>query len=380
MRHLWKLLAILLALAMVAAACGDDDDDTASSDDGSEEPSDDGSEPSDDGSEPSDDGSEPSDDGSEPADDGEEPMDEGGTIAFSYGNETAGIYPIVAGPAKIAAEERGFEFLEGAANGDCEQQVQDVENFVTQGVDAIIVLPLCGVEPLQPVLDQAEEAGIPVIGYSTEVPTGDGALVYSNIQGAEELANEALRWLEEDFTGDPENFSWVLFTFDQCGSACTERTDPIRQIIVDATGVEPLEAEVVAEADGLTATETFFQSNPDIAMVIGINDAGALGARQAVLSQISAGRSPSEFFVAGMDGQNEALELIAAGDPDEVYRASAALLLDDLGRAVANLPIDIVEGTPPENGVFVLPYELITVDDAAQAQQILDNYNAFTGG
>lgn len=374
MRNLWKLLAILLALAMVAAACGDDDD-TSSGDDGADAPSDDGG---DDGTDaPSDDGG---DDGSEPTDDGEEPMEEGGTIAFSYGNETAGIYPIVAGPARIQAEDRGYEFLEGAANGDCEQQVQDVENFVTQGVDAIVVLPLCGVEPLQPVLDQAEEAGIPVVGYSTEVPTGDGALVYSNIQGAEELANEALRWLEEDFTGDPENFSWVLFTFDQCGSACTERTDPIRQIIVDATGVEPLEAEVVAEADGLTATETFFQSNPDIAIVIGINDAGALGARQAVLSQISTGRSPSEFFVAGMDGQNEALELIAAGDPDEVYRASAALILDDLGRAVANLPIDIVEGTPPANGVFVLPYDLITVDDAAQAQQILDNYNAFTGG
>ena len=302
-----------------------------------------------------------------------------GTIAFSYGNETAGIYPIVAGPARIQAESRGYEFVEGAANGDCEQQVQDVENFIVQQVDAIVVLPLCGVEPLQPTIDKAKEAGIVVVGYSTEVPNGDAAIVYQNVAGAEKVANEALRWLEEDFTGDRNDFSWVLFTFDQCGSACTQRTDPIRDIIVNATGVAPLEAEVVAEDAGLDATETFFQSNPNIAMVIGINDAGALGAYQAVLAQMRAGRDASEFFVAGMDGQNEALELLADGGGEGgIYRASGALVLDDLGRAVADLPIDIFEGNTTEN--LELPYELITPNDGARAQEILDAYTAFTGG
>ena len=302
-----------------------------------------------------------------------------GTIAFSFGNETAGIYPIVAGPARIQAESRGYEFVEGAANGDCEQQVQDVENFIVQQVDAIVVLPLCGVEPLQSTIDKAKEAGIVVVGYSTEVPNGDAAIVYQNVAGAEKVANEALRWLEEDFTGDRNDFSWVLFTFDQCGSACTQRTDPIREIIVNATGVAPLEAEVVAEDAGLDATETFFQSNPNIAMVIGINDAGALGAYQAVLAQMRAGRDASEFFVAGMDGQNEALELLADGGGEGgIYRASGALVLDDLGRAVADLPIDIVEGNTTAN--LELPYELVTPNDAVRAQEILDAYTAFTGG
>ena len=302
-----------------------------------------------------------------------------GTIAFSYGNETAGIYPIVAGPARIQAESRGYEFVEGAANGDCDQQVQDVENFIVQQVDAIVVLPLCGIEPLQTTIDKAKAEGIVVVGYSTEVPNGDAAIVYQNVAGAEKVANEALRWLEEDFTGDRDDFSWVLFTFDQCGSACTQRTDPIRDIIVGATGVAPLEAEVVAEDAGLESTETFFQSNPNIAMVIGINDAGALGAYQAVLAQMRTGRDASEFFVAGMDGQNEALELLAAGGGEGgIYRASGALVLDDLGRAVADLPINLLEGTTTAN--LELPYELITPNDAERAQAILDAYTEFTGG
>ena len=330
-----RLFAALLALVLIAAACSGDSGDGADA--------------------------------------------SAGTVAFSYGNETAGIYPIVAGPARIQAESRGYQFVEGAANGDCEQQVQDIENFIVQQVDAIVALPLCGIEPLQPTIDKAKEAGIVFVGYSTEVPNGDAAIVYQNVAGAEKVANEALRWLEEDFTGDRNDFSWVLFTFDQCGSACTQRTDPIREIIVNATGVAPLEAAVVAEDAGLEATETFFQSNPNIAMIIGINDAGALGAYQAVLAQMRAGRDASEFFVAGMDGQNEALELLAAGGGEGgIYRASGALVLDDLGRAVADLPIDLLEGNTTEN--LELPYELITPNDAERAQAILDAYTEFTGG
>ena len=207
------------------------------------------------------------------------------------------------------------------------------------------MLPLCGVEPLTPVLEEADAAGITIVGYSTEVPSGDAAIVYQNVAGAEALADEAIRWYNEDFTGDKENFTWALFTYDQCGTACTDRTDPIRAAIVEATGVEPLEAESVDETSGLEATETFLQQEPDLAMVIGINDAGALGAYQAMQTAIANGRDPETIFVAGMDGQIEALELLAEGGGENgIYRASGALILDDLGRAVADLPADLLEG------------------------------------
>ena len=301
-----------------------------------------------------------------------------GTIAFSYGNEGSGIYPIVADPARLEAERRGYEWVEGSANGDCEKQVQDIEGFVAAGVDAIVFLPLCGVDPYLPVVQSAKDAGIVIVGYSTAIPGGDSSIVYANIDGARAVAAEALRWLEEDFTGDPETFSWALFTFDQCGVACTDRTDPIRQIITEATGVAPLEAESVAEASGLEATETFLQADPGLNMVIGINDAGALGAYQAFVAQIeSDGRDPGEIFVGGMDGQNEALELLAGGNEYGIYRVSGALILDQLGKAVADLPANILEGQPPTS--LVLNYVAITPGMGDFAQQVLDNYAEFLG-
>ena len=301
-----------------------------------------------------------------------------GTIAFSYGNEGSGIYPIVADPARLEAERRGYEWVEGSANGDCEKQVQDIEGFVAAGVDAIVFLPLCGIDPYLPVVQSAKDAGIVIVGYSTAIPGGDSSIVYANIDGARAVAAEALRWLEEDFTGDPETFSWALFTFDQCGMACTDRTDPIRQIITEATGVAPLEAESVAEASGLEATETFLQADPGLNMVIGINDAGALGAYQAFVAQIEQdGRDPGEIFVGGMDGQNEALELLAGADEYGIYRVSGALILDQLGKAVADLPANILEGQPPTS--LVLNYVAITPGMGSFAQQVLDNYAEFLG-
>ncbi len=301
-----------------------------------------------------------------------------GTIAFSFGNEGAGIYRLVADPARLEAERRGYDWVEGSANGDCEKQVQDIEGFVAAGVSAIVFLPLCGVDPYLPVVQAAKDAGIVVVGYSTAVPGGDSSIVYANVDGARAVAAEALRWLEEDFTGDPETFSWALFTFDQCGRACTDRTDPIRQVITDATGVPPLEAESVAEATGLEATETFLQADPGLNMVIGINDGGALGAYQAFVAQIEQdGRDPGEIFVGGMDGQNEALELLAGADEYGIYRVSGAIIIDQLGKAVADLPANILEGQPPTS--LVLNYVAITPGMANFAQQVLDNYAKFLG-
>jgi ribose transport system substrate-binding protein len=301
-----------------------------------------------------------------------------GVIGFSYGNESSGIYPIVALPAAIEAERLGYEFVEGSANGDCDKQVQDIEGMIAQGVDGLVFLPLCGPEPYATVVADAKAAGIVVVGYSTAIPGADAAIVYDNVSGGELIARDAIRWFNEEFTGDKASFTWALFTYDQCGRACTERTDTIRSVIVAELGIEPLEAEAVAEDTGLEATETFLQGTPTLNMLIGINDGGALGGYQAFVNQIeSEGRDPGEIYVGGMDGQNEALALIAeGGGPHGIYRASAALILDQLGKAVADLPINIIEGQPTNS--LLLNYELVTPADPDRAQEILDNYASFT--
>ncbi len=89
---LQRLVALLLAFALIAAACGGDDDDTAdggtSTEDSTDQPSDDG------GEEPADDaGEEPADDGGEePTDDGgEEPADDGASAEDDSGDDSSAV-------------------------------------------------------------------------------------------------------------------------------------------------------------------------------------------------------------------------------------------------------------------------------------------------
>ncbi len=126
--------------------------------------------------------------------------------------------------------------------------------------------------------------------------------------------------------------------------------------------------------------QTLLQKNPNINMVIGVDDDVALGADQALVQHIARTHSnPSKIYVAGMDGENQALTLISKnGGPQGIYRASGALDLPQIGRAVADLPIEILQGHPATS--LFLNYDLVTTP--AGAQVLLNEYAAAlkTGG
>ena len=147
---------------------------------------------------------------------------------------------------------------------------------------------------------------------------------------------------------------------------------------VAVTGIEKSRtAEAVSEEQGLDAALTFLQVDPGLDMIIGVNDAGALGAHQAFLDQIAAtGRDPGELFLGGIDGQTEAIVLIAeGGGPEGIYRASAALNMTEAGRAIVDIPIGVIERG--EGGSVLLNFAIFSPNDTATAQKFLD---AITGG
>ena len=293
----------------------------------------------------------------------------GGVIGFAHGVENDAAYPPVSAAARAQAEARGYELLEGSANGDCEAQIGNIETYIAQVVDAIVILPFCGLDTYTDVVARAQDAGILVFGYATAFPEGDGALIYDTIPGSEELANEAVRWVENDLPAAPDydgEFSWGLLTFDQCGAPCTERTDTARTIIVDATGVDPQECEAVQTEEGFTCVETMLQADPGMDMVIAVGSAGGLGAFEAI-SQT--GKSPESIFVGSWDGDKEALQFLL---DDTGYRGVAAISLTTIGQTVVDMPADVLEGVVPAGTDTLLPYIVITPADPDLAQSYID--------
>src|SRR5579885_2966478 len=76
------------------------------------------------------------------------------------------------------AKELGVELIVNDAQRSAETQVRQVESFVAQKVDAIVLNP-CEVEASSPAVEKALAAGIPIINVNSETRAAPTAFVGS---------------------------------------------------------------------------------------------------------------------------------------------------------------------------------------------------------
>lgn len=97
------------------------------------------------------------------------------------------------------SEEQGFELLYDNARQKQENQLLAVRNFIVQGVDIIVIAP-AEETGWDAVLQEAKDAGIPVIIVDREVAVEDRELYLTAI-GSDFLAEgrRAVEWMQEQF-------------------------------------------------------------------------------------------------------------------------------------------------------------------------------------
>src|SRR5882762_11118595 len=89
------------------------------------------------------------------------------------------------------AKQLGVELIVNDAQRSAERQVQQVESFIAQRVDAIILNP-CEVEASSPAVDKAIAAGIPIVNVNSETRATPTAFVGSRDEEAGRIAMEYL--------------------------------------------------------------------------------------------------------------------------------------------------------------------------------------------
>ena len=105
--------------------------------------------------------------------------------------------------------------------------------------------------------------------------------------------------------------------------------------------------------NGQQSMETALQKFPDITGVLGINDAGNLGAYQALKA---AGKGPDDVFIFGIDCEPQAVDLIKAGD---MYRGCVDTNPKGTGELAASaVALYAAGGTVP--GVVTVPVIVFT--------------------
>lgn len=258
---------------------------------------------------------------------------------------------------RAAADEIDqFEVVFADAAQDNAKQVADVENFLTQDIDLLIISPN-EAAPLTDVVTGAYEDGIPVIVLDRKIE-GDG---FTTFIGGDNFAigEAAGEYVSTDLLPDGGN---VVELKGLPGSTpAQERADGFRKGIEGNDGIE-----IVAEGvgnwlrdEGQAEAEAIFQATPDIDVVYSHNDPMAEG---AYLAAQSAGREEEMKFI-GID----ALPIPSGGiKAVEEGRLSATFVYPTGGSEAIAAAEEILVNCGEVDEEQILETQLVTEDNAAE--------------
>ncbi|WP_159591147.1 substrate-binding domain-containing protein [Chelativorans xinjiangense] len=232
---------------------------------------------------------------------------EGLKIGFSQVTLQSPFYVQLKNGAEAAAEAGGDTLIFLDANGDVSKQNNDIQDLITQGVDAIIINPV-NPDAVVPSLEAATAAGIPVITVDRSI-NGEGVTAHigrdNKKMGA--LVGEAL--VERLKADGVEGAKIIEIQGDAGGAVMMDRRDGFHAALEGSghTIVEGPYAEYI-RANAVVAMQDLLQAHIDVKVVYAHNDDMALGALQVLQES---GRD--DVLIAGVDGLSEALSVMEAG-------------------------------------------------------------------
>ncbi len=201
-------------------------------------------------------------------------------IAVVPKGTTQSFWLAVKAGAEDAARDMNAEIIwKGPAKEtDVAGQKRIVENFINQGVDAI-VMAACNETAMIPTVEQADKAGIPVVtidsGVKSDVPRS--FIATDNVEGAREAARVLAKLIGEK--GEVG-----LIPFVKGAATSNMREDGFKDEIAKYKDVQ-LVSVLYSNSDimqGVRVTEDMLTAKPNLAGIFAANEGGAVGAARAL--------------------------------------------------------------------------------------------------
>jgi ribose transport system substrate-binding protein len=266
-----------------------------------------------------------------------------------------------------AAEYEDIELRQAEGTNDPSQQIAQVETFINEGVDAIVLLPTDG-DALTDVAIRAMEAGIPVVNVDREFSSPFAArttILGDNYGMGVSAGTYACQLVEENDISDP-----VIAEIQ--GIASLPLTQDRSQGFADAlegcgqTVDNQVSAEFTVESGERVATN-LLQAAPEIDIIWNHDDDQGVGVKQAF---DNAGRD--EFFFIGGAGSCNAMQWIQDGSMEAtvLYPPTQAADGIKLARLIAQGKgmSDLVQPEVPKRIVLNAP--VVTTDNVADYEPL----------
>jgi ribose transport system substrate-binding protein len=249
-----------------------------------------------------------------------------------------------------AARGNNFELLVQSGDKDLSKQQSQIDNFLVQKVDAIIVCPT-DTQGIAPAIERANKAGIPV--FTADIAAGGGKVVShvssDNVAGGRLAAEFIVKAINGEgavgIIGQPE----VQSVVDRENGFKDEIAKNSRITLVPTLNGGGVRDRALKAADDL------IQGNPSLKAIFCINDETALGALAAAEA-----RGKTDLVIVGYDAAPEAVAKIRAGT---ALKADVAQQPRDIGAKTIEAVTKHFRGEPVEAKVAV-PVKIVDMETA----------------
>ena len=230
---------------------------------------------------------------------------EGGyTFGYTCMDGTNPFFVTLEDTIREEVEKNGDKLVSVDPANDVTLQIQQIEDLISQGIDAMFLNP-AEAEGILPALDALKEAGIPIINFDTEVADMDYIVSYV---GSDNY--NAGKVCGEDLVEKCPDGGKIIVLDSPTMNSVVDRTDGFLEAI------EGKGFDIVAQQDAkgnlevsMGIAEDLLQGNSDVVAIFGGNDPTALGALAAANAA-----GMTDCLIYGVDGSPDIKAELASGD------------------------------------------------------------------
>ena len=284
-------------------------------------------------------------------------------LGLAVANLQADFFNQIKQSVEAEAQAKGIEVQVSDAGGESATQVNQIQDFITRQVSAIIYIPAGATAAGVPVKAAGRaNPPIPVIAVdrNAEDAPGNTFIATDSVAAAKELGEWVIK--QKDGKGNIAILQGQIGTTPQ-----VDRQKGFEEALKSAPGMEVVAQQPAdwSQDKGFTVAQDMIQAHRDIDVFWGQADAMALGAAQAAEN---ANLSPKPMVV-GFDGDKAGIQAIIDGKIDATMVQQTQLM----GRLAVESAIKLVnnEEVPATQ---LQTATLLTKDDKAKAEEFLANH------
>jgi ABC-type sugar transport system substrate-binding protein len=214
---------------------------------------------------------------------------------------------------------RGDTLIGVDTKGDPNILSSSIENFISANCDVIIV-SVNSIDQITGYLPAFKEKNILFGSYDTVIEEAAYNLLSNNYELGKIIGREGGKWMKEHFGGKGEAAVCSADGHEEIKKRGDGIVDGFMEICPEGKIVQRYGSAYIP-TQGITAGENLLQSNPNVKVVMGINDGGILGIYEA-FKAAGLAEPGNNVGLFGCDGSIDGLNAVRENN---IYRATVSL-------------------------------------------------------